>query len=548
MELRNSESACSIQVLRCSSQDNSQQFSFRDPSTLKWANGDKGEENLLSEQEKRNRRGFGLRGDQDALGFGEDGDSAYGDLKRHHKKRRVRRRNSNGEYEYEYVYDESYEEYDEEIRNLTMEELQSSLFQGSPELLEKYLKRLQEMTALEKEQLSRWLNAVKNLILSQEQLDNLSFMDDMIKHADLLLEKLKTPLSALNFAIVGPRYSGKTTFLAVFLTRIAELLVTTNQWKRTFICYLDFRAISEKTSNLNDFYQQIVDITFTQLEKQVPEIQAYTQKTKKFFKDLSTGTVAPSYPKRIAIDKEFPAADIKFTRLAQNIFTAFKDETNLSKIVDLILSFPQQVGTIFTLPNVQYIIDHFENCNIPIQPSEQSSPKKKQATPASQGIIVSRLKQILIGKSFVICCRNEPSFLKILREIKGSSPEIKTKVIISNISDIEIAPDKKDESKRELHVSYKDGHSHIVLTRDKCQGCIAFLAKWNHLMKLAKSVEEEIALISKFTIQTQKQPIKSQADIILFDFVKSFLSQIISIKDLPNSEIRDVAVIDKHGK
>lgn len=542
MDLRMNDSSCSIQVLRCSSQDNSQQFSLRDLSKLKWANGQKGEENLSEEQEKRTRRGLGLTDEQAALGFGDD--EEYGDLKRHHKKKRVKRRNADGEYEYEYVYDSEYEEYDEEIRNLTMEELQSSLFQGSPELLEKLLKQLQEMSALEREQLSHWLNAVKNLILSQEEINNLSFMDDMLKHADLLLSKLKTPLTFLNFAIVGPRYSGKTTFLAVFLSKIADLLVSNNQWKKSFVCYLNFRAISEKTNNLIDFYQQIVDITFSQLEKQVPELKPYTQKTIKYFKDLPSGTVAPSFPKRITIDKDFPDANLKFSRLAQRLFTSFKNEDAIDKTVDLILSFPQEIGTIFTLPCVHYIIDHFENSNIPIQSSERSPTKKKQ----SQSIIVSRLKQILIGKSFVICCQNEPSFLKILREIKGSSPEMKTKVIISNISDIEIAPDTKDESKRELHVTYKDGHSRIVLTRDKCQGCIAFLAKWNHLMKLAKAVEEEIMLISRSSILTRKQSVKSQADIILCDFVTSFLPQVISIKDLPQSEINNISVIDKHGK
>lgn len=545
MDLLKTDSSCSIQVLRCSSQDNSQQFSLRDLSKLKWANGDKGEENLVEEQEKLKRRVMGLKDGQSALGFGDDDDDDNdGDLKRHHKKKRVRRKNSNGEYEYEYVYDEEYEEYDEEIRNLTMEELQSSLFKGSPDILEKLLKQLQEMSVLEREQLSHWLNAVKNLILSEEEINNLSFMDDMLRHADLLLSKLKTPLSFLNFAIVGPRYSGKTTFLAVFLTRIADLLLSNNQWKKSFVCYLDFRKISEKAKNINEFYQQIVDITFSQIEKQVPELKPYTQKTNKFFKDLPSGKVAPSFPKRIAIDKEFPDADIKFTRLAQRLFASFKDEDGLSKTVDLILSFPQEVGTIFTLPCVHYIIDHFENSNIPIQPSEQSPSKRKQ----SQGIIVTRLKQMLGGKSYVICCQNEPSFLKILREIKGSSPEIKTKVIISNISDMEIAPDTKDESKREVHVTYKDGHSHIVLTRDKCQGCIAFLAKWNHLMKLAKAVEEEISLISRSAILTRKQSVKSQADIILFDFVKSFLPQVLSIKDVPQSDIQNISVVDKHGR
>lgn len=545
MDLRHNESSCSIQVLRCSSQDNSQQFSLRDLSKLRWANGDKGEENLSEDQEKKKRRGFGFTDEQSALGFGADGDED-GDLKHHHKKRRVKRKNSDGEYEYVYEYDSEYEEYDEEIRNLTMEELQSALFQGSPEELEKFLKRLQAMSELEKQQLSHWLNAVKNLILSEDEINNLGFLDDMMRHAEFLLSKLKTPLTFLNFAIVGPRYSGKTTFLAVFLTKIADLLVANNQWKKSFVCYLNFRAIAEKTSNVIELYQQIVDITFSQLEKQVPELKPYSQKTIKFFRDLPSGTQAPSYPKRIAIDKDFPDANINFSRLAQKLYSSFKNEDALEKTVDLILSFPQEIGSIFTLPCVHYIIDHFENSNIPIQPSEKiASPSKKKL---NQGIVVSRLKQMLNGKSFVICCQNEPSFLKILREIKGASPDMKTKVIISNIADMEITPDTKDESKRELHVTYKDGYSRIILTRDKCQGCIAFLAKWNHLMKLAKAVEEEISLIAKSTILTRKQTVKSQADIILYDFVKSFLPQVISLKDIPQSEISDISVIDKHGK
>ena len=88
MDLLKTDSSCSIQVLRCSSQDNSQQFSLRDLSKLKWANGDKGEENLVEEQEKLKRRRMGLKDGQSALGFGDDDDDDNdGDLKRHHKKK-----------------------------------------------------------------------------------------------------------------------------------------------------------------------------------------------------------------------------------------------------------------------------------------------------------------------------------------------------------------------------------------------------------------------------------------------------------------------------
>ncbi|OHT04703.1 hypothetical protein TRFO_27705 [Tritrichomonas foetus] len=535
------EENCNIAVLHCTdSRSNSRLYSLRDLSAIKRAGGKPGTENVTKKKTGSNKRkSLNEKYHLNDFGFNiDDIDYANGEDEFGRRKRRRRsnqpHRNADGEYEY-YSDDDDDDFAREPIRKLTVEELQNSVLRGlSPELLEKYNKELQALTALEKETLNKWLSAIKNLILPFETVQNFSYLDEMEEFAESLLNELKTPVSTLADAIVGPRYSGKTSFLAVFLTKIAERYVQNGQWKKTFIFYLDFNKV--QSGNLLEFYQYIVDLTFSQIELQDSTISQYCPRIVKFFKELPTGKVAPVFPKRIAIDKDIPGADSKFTRLAQDIFTKFHDHTAFLKTFDMILTFPHEVGKIMELPNVHFVIDHFEKSDVTITPTDFYDPKTKPVS------VLSRLKNTLITQSFVICCQDEPSFLKVLQGIKNSSPEMTTKVIISNISDI---PIEKIEAKQQVIVNYKDGHSCIVLTREKCHGCIAFLVKWEQLMKLGKTVAEERSLMSKAAARYKQETSATRADMALIDYVRDFLPHVLSIKDIPSSEIRDVNVVDQ---
>lgn len=530
----------SIHVLNVKDKrDNKRKFTLRDLSNQDFAG--QGDEITSKEQERRQRKRFDANNSMNKVigdvKFGEDED-LQGELD---TKKRIRKKRLNEDGEYEYYYDYEYDE--EEIRNLSPEELTNSLFANNPELRAKYLQAYKQLSALEKKQLDDWIKAMNEFLMSDEDYHNLSFLDDMEKFAESLIESLKTQQSKFDFAIVGPRYSGKTTFLAVLLSKMTDLFAATGKWKRLFILYVDFKLISEQTQNLADLYQRIVEITFVQLGKQYSLFRPYMQKTLAFFKDLPSGRVAPSFPHRIAIEREFPMAQLKLTQLAQTMFNLFRQVTPLESAINQILAFPEKIGQIFNKPEIQYIIDHFERSKILIDRTDTLTSESKKVS------VVSLLKQFILGKSFVIASENEPEFLEILQSIKRSSPKLTTKVIISNMSDIPIGVDKKDESKRELHVSYKDGHSHVVFTREKCQGCVGFLVRWNELMRLATAVEENRALQSNMAnLRSEREGAKSQADIRLLDFVVRFLPQVYTkTGELPDSEIQSAYVISRKG-
>ena len=391
----------------------------------------------------------------------------------------------------------------------------------------------QELSRLEKEAMNDWIQGIRNMILPYEDILNLKYYDEMENYAIDLLNNAKTVISKLTTAIVGPRFSGKSTFLALYLCKVAERFTANGAWKRSFFFYLAFKDVANQLDDPIFLYQTFVNATFAQLEVQVPQLKQYAQKIAKFFNELPSNKATSQFPKRIPIDKEFPGANMKLTKIAERVRKIFGDPADFVGALKFIFDFPEIIGKVFEFTDVYYVLDDFDYCDVDVHSKPPFDVK------AESLLLIDFLKESLKTKSFVLCCLDEPHFLEVLKSINDNSTEMRTRVVFANIADIEVEP---PESHFEFMIEFENCHKKVRINRETCQGCIGFLVCWDKLVSLGVAVENNLQLQSKIAARFKQAIDKTNEDYRFLDFARKYLPCMLGSEN--NGKIADVKLIN----
>ena len=415
--------------------------------------------------------------------------------------------------------------------------MENAMFGGNTDIDPVQLRKhiFKQLSEQEKKQLTKWMSSLRNMILTNEELQHLKYNNEMENYCDVIFEQMKTPLSNFAHCIIGPKYSGKSTFLSVLISKIGERLAINRHWKNTFIFFLGFKSISKNLDSLVGLYQAFISNTFFQAELQIPKLAPYAKKIAEFFSKVVTNEMPPVFPKRITIDKKFNFADIKLTKLAEKSKKVFNFPEKYKEAIEFIFNFPREIATIFGMTEIHYILDDFDACDVDIP--YRKTKYHKQESPI---ILIEELKQLLPTVSFILCCQNLPHFLDILDSINKKTVDLKTKVQFVNISDLPIDP---PESKFEILIQYKNQAS-LRINRDNCQGCIGFIVGWDKLVKLGQVCENNLKLQSTIKLRTQKTIDLTEDDVKIIEYTQNFLPKILSHDDLPASQISYVSLVD----
>lgn len=512
------------------------EFQIRDVSKLKWAPNCRHDENSddLNDLKKDDSQKSRSRD----LGYNVDDLSGM-----YHRKRKIQL----GSDEEEDYYDEEY--LDENIPELSVEDLLKALSQfdlGGSSIFGKAtgLKKFdantkvfiyQKLTELEKARLIQWLSALRNMILTHKELQRLKYKEEMESFCNTIFSNMPNPLSKFAHCIVGPRYSGKSTFLAVLVAKIGERLSMNGQWRKSFFFYINFRNASKSFKNIIEIYKAFVKATFKQAEVQIPDFSPFTKKCISFFCGVPSNQNSTTFPKRVAIDKVFEYADIRMTKLAEKAHMLLNNNSKFLETIDFIFNFPKEIARIFNLPEVTYVLDEFDECNVDIY-NPYARNKKEQHV-----LIIDRFKRLLPTVSFVLSCLDLPHFLAVLDSIRKDSINMKTQVQIINIADL---PIKKPESNFEILVRYYDDHTSIRLTRDCCKSCIGLIVGWDRLIKLGTIVENNNMLESKITLKKSKSKKITQDDVRVLEYARHFLPRVMTYEQTPKANISFVSLVD----
>jgi energy-coupling factor transporter ATP-binding protein EcfA2 len=335
-----------------------------------------------------------------------------------------------------------------------------------------------------------------------------------------------------SLAIVGPSGSGKSTFLHILLGQIAEKVAGLEGWRKTFFYLFDFHAAKEHLTDMNKLYGFVVDTTFRQLGDQDLRLQPHSRKMSQYFQGLPSRAVPARFPNRITIDSEIPFVDIQLSKIAAQITELTKPEADPVQFVRFIFQFPLTISRLFGLTEIHYTIDHFEESDVEIYKEEWKVPVS----------LIEEIKYVLKNMSFIICCKDLPQFLEVLSALTEDGTDLNTRVTFANIADIR--PHLK-HSHSDLVFHYEKPESTLILKREQCGGCIAFLAEWNDLLRLARSIYEMAQKEAKKEGKPYTEACSEQ--MILIDRAKAFLPKLLTPDQLPKGQVKLVEYT-RYGK
>ena len=384
---------------------------------------------------------------------------------------------------------------------------------------------LQFMTELEKEEKNKWIASVLSLLNPPKELSKCQFGREMEVFAKRQLKKMirsgTTPW--LRTVIVGPKGGGKTTFMAVFIRVLVETLGELGAWRQTVFFVLDFNWIEQEVKTHIDLYKYIVGATFNQLQKQYPKIKPYAQKMADYFCGLADGTSGKTFPKSIRVDSLIPYIDVQLNKLIRKIRKLIDDE-NVPGLIRCTMNFPQDIAKLFLFKNIFITCDHFEQSDISVIDSRDK-----------QFNILEELKAVLKVLPFIVCCREEERLIQSLRALEEGGTSIDDKVTFINIARIKL---RKRHLKDDLLIQFARGYDPVRIQREQCGGCIAFLAEWTSIVKLATHA-------SNFELRQGKltKGQKSDDHAACIDRIRTFLPKIMDVSTLPPSSITGVKLV-----
>lgn len=385
---------------------------------------------------------------------------------------------------------------------------------GPPETSKRKNKILK---AAESSVYAKWSEAVGSLAKPPKPLAKCQYVPEMEVAAETSIRHSMKggAIPWVRTAIVGPKGSGKSTFLSVYLKTLAQKMSRNGSCKSSFFLFLDLAQASfESTQSIYTF---LVTETLTQMGEQEPKLKPVAGKMAQYFCGIPSGKSPLIFPKRIPVDSAYPYVDTKLTKLSKRIKSL--SDGDPSKFLKFIFKFPIEIGKIFDVKTVFYVIDHFELSDDTIMTEN----------------ISEILKLVLHDLPFVVCCKNEQKMLTVLKSLSDERTNIDRIVTFLNISDIKVPPPVMGH---EFLVGF-DKSQTIRLKRGHCGGCVAFLAEWDRLVKFATKLHEWEQKHGKV------KPPGTICDnhVRCVDKMRVFLKKILSEEEYPEGRIVTVRLI-----
>jgi hypothetical protein len=359
-----------------------------------------------------------------------------------------------------------------------------AVFYGCLEQLPESSDALKQLPFWEQQQLLWWYQRV----LAQElpELDDSSYgVNEMIGQARcLLLEHRLSVSHRLNIGILGPKLSGKSTFLRVLYNELLLELIATETWKKTFVLVLDFASVAAFVANFVECYRTIVSATFRELRWQRPQLAPHLPIIQAYFESIPLQEYVPPIEKLLRRDelKKPLAADLQ--GFANELFKVWHQPDALLSWLGNVFLFPRHIAEILGFTKVIVVIDHFDAADVTLIP--ESTPFPDSPTSIS---LYDVLKVLLSSVNYIVAAQNESDFCGLL---PSGTPELNIDLggTISLCSTVGLIAPCPDESEQFI-LTFADDPAPFTLTAAMCGGAPGYLRLWNEFAELASEVESD---------------------------------------------------------
>jgi hypothetical protein len=341
---------------------------------------------------------------------------------------------------------------------------------------------LANLPNLEQQQIVRWYQ--KGLAMMMEQgfaplTETLLGLNEMIGHARLLLATRHFPSICgsgyrLHLAIVGPRNSGKSTFLRVLSEEILVDLILTEEWKKTFVFLLDFASLVASIDDAVVLYRTIVSLTFRQCHWQAPHLIPHLRMIQECFESVVTLQKPPQFLRSFAIDESTRVIAAALHQIGVRLSVLWNNPTALLGWLEAVFLFPTEVATAFGFKKSLLLVDHFDLIDFPIFPS----PLHFTESPA-QFSLSDIIKRVMSRTNFVVSCQDEERFYSLFPAL-ASGVESDFQGPLELVSLVGLLPEVPHEDKQ-FKLELEGDLMPFVFTADMCGRIPAYVHVWDEV-------------------------------------------------------------------
>ena len=274
-------------------------------------------------------------------------------------------------------------------------------------------------------------------------------------------------------AIVGPKKSGKSTFLKILYNGALGRMFANGQYRKTLFVTLDLREIQDKLGDPMKFYYEMVRRTFEHLAAQRVELIPFVDCLITYFEKLPTLEKCVPLPNKFTIAEDFRNAVPILTDIATSLWQCRNKIHSLSVWLTNVVSLPKYVARAFGFGNVHFVIDHLDLADVDIVPADPFDDDTQVAT------LIEYLKFMLNNDSFIISCDDEEHLLESLDLISDDGVDLRDGTEIVSVCDT----DSEHSEKFCFLLTVKDDHEKLRLRKVDCGGCPGYLHLWDAIIQ-----------------------------------------------------------------
>ncbi|KAH0790260.1 hypothetical protein GPJ56_005833 [Histomonas meleagridis] len=316
--------------------------------------------------------------------------------------------------------------------------------------------------------------------------------------------------------IVGPRNSGKSTYLSLITEQFLQELIAVNTLNQNFIFIFDSKKLSISFSNFTDFYLNYVHLILDFLHVQRPGIQQYLDGIINYFTSLIQNETLPILPKQLLTDEDFKVSAKLLARIGEQIFQCYNDPTSFEPFVTNVILLPTLISSAFGFLSVHYIIDNFEYLNFKISSFEPFVECNETIN------LLDFFEYAISDCSYLITYENTNYFFDLFNMKK----ELLRDVEFIDVFGLNGEFYGKDKS---FVIKFESDPMLYKFDVKDCNGCAAFLAFWE---EVCEEIDENNCNwkvnVEKFNEQQLK--VKELLEFILknvFDDVGNEMSKVV---------------------
>jgi hypothetical protein len=370
----------------------------------------------------------------------------------------------------------------------------NGVLQKSAEQLPDLSAGLKQLPLLEQKQIVWWYQQAIAQAAAQSLVppgDSSVGINEMIGQARcILLEHRLSTRHRLNIGVLGPRHSGKSTFLQLLYNELLLELIAIDQWKNTFVFVVDLASLASSAHNFVAFYRGIVAAIFLHLSWQRPHFRQHYRMIQAVFDGVTSGLNPPPFPKAFARDEETIGLAADLANLAGQLSRIWQTPDGLVSWLINVALLPRHIASIFGFSHTIVVLDHFDSLDVLFTPDQSPFPD------STGGIwLYDAIKVLLTNSDYIIAAQDENAFCGLL---PSGTAEVsidlgETITYCSTLGLLSTDPAETDS----FTVTFAEDPKAWNFASDVCGGAPGFLALWKDFEETANtgnSDEEELLL------------------------------------------------------